>query len=329
MKGRNEMDDKVTIFLFLIFITIFLLSQIIVAPSFGTSTADSKRLKRRLKQYADSRGIPSQSLVKEKYLKSLSPLAQWFQSLPGIESLNYRIEQAGSDISAAKLLILLLGAEAIACFLMWHYIQNWMLVGLTAVIVFIVPFFILSRKTKQRMARFEDQLPEALDMMVRALKTGYPFNECMSMISEEMEDPLAHEFGLTFEEINYGRDITVAFDLMIDRMPSVNLIAMVTSILIQRESGGNLSEVLMKIANVLRSRIRFQRKIKTLAAEGVISAWVLAMLPFALFLMFNIIEPDYFDPLYEDPDGFSIIGGLLALQILGGFWARKIIHIDV
>jgi tight adherence protein B len=185
----------------------------------------------------------------------------------------------------------------------------------------------IKKKTK-RLDKFEQQLPEALQMMARALRTGYPFSECMKIVSTEMSEPISREFGMTYEEINYGRDIEVAFALMIERVPSLSLIAMSTAIIIQRETGGNLAEVLLKISAVLSGRFKLQRRIKTLSAEGMLSAWILLLLPLILFALMNVLNPDYFTPVYDSPDKMMYLYIFMGLELIAAFWIRIIITID-
>jgi tight adherence protein B len=192
-----------------------------------------------------------------------------------------------------------------------------------------MPVLILKNDRDKRMVLFEEQLPEALDMMTRALRAGYPFNEAMRYISKEMDDPIAHEFGVTFEEINYGRDIKQAFNYLIMRMPSVNLIAATTAIIIQRETGGNLAELLDNISDLLRKRFRFQRKVKTITAEARASAWVLSLLPFVVFLAIALKNPEYIKPLFNTEKGTKLLLVGLGLQVVGAFWVRKQIDFDI
>ncbi|MDD2659486.1 MAG: type II secretion system F family protein, partial [Methylococcales bacterium] len=192
----------------------------------------------------------------------------------------------------------------------------------------ISPLVWLKKQKAKRLDKFEEQLPEALQMMSRALRTGYPFSECMKIVSTEMDEPISQEFGMTFEEINYGRDIEVAFALMIERVPSLSLIAMSTAIIIQRETGGNLAEVLLKISAVLNGRFKLQRRIKTLSADGLFSAWVMLLLPLGLFAVMNIAAPEYFKPVYDSPDRMTILYIFMGLELIAAFWIRIIINID-
>ena len=192
----------------------------------------------------------------------------------------------------------------------------------------ILPVVWLKKQISKRLDKFEEQLPEALEMMSRALRTGYPFMDCLKMVSTDMNEPISQEFGMTYVEINYGRDVEVAFALMIERVPSLSLIAMTTAILIQRETGGNLSEVILNISSVLKGRFKLQRRIKTLSAEGMMSAWAMLLLPLALFGVLNLVSPGYFDPIYNSPDRMMFLYILLGLELSAAVWIRSIISID-
>ena len=196
-------------------------------------------------------------------------------------------------------------------------------------LVIVLPIVWLKKQKFKRLDKFEEQLPEALQMMSRALLTGYGFVECMKIVATEMSEPISQEFDMTYEEINYGRNVEVAFALMIERVPSISLIAMSTAIIIQREAGGNLSDVLLKISEVLNGRFKLQRRIKTLSADGLFSAWIMLLLPLALFAMMNVLNPEYFKPVYESPDRMKILYIFMGLELTAAFWIRFIINIDV
>ena len=166
-------------------------------------------------------------------------------------------------------------------------------------------------------------------MMSRALRTGYSFLESMKIVAMEMAEPISQEFKLTYDEITYGRDVDVDFALMTERMPSLSLVSMTTAIMIQKETGGNLSEVLMRISLVLNARFKLQRRVKVIAAEGVMSAWILLSLPFVLFFVLSLMNGEYFKPLYESPDRMTYLGIFLGLEVVAGIWIRFIINIDV
>jgi tight adherence protein B len=165
--------------------------------------------------------------------------------------------------------------------------------------------------------------------MRRALMAGHPFNATLKLVAEDMEDPVAREFDLAFADINYGNDVRRAMLGLLSRVPSVTVMALVTSVLVQKETGGNLAEILGQIAKVIRGRFRFQRRVRTLSAEGRMSAWVLAMVPLTLFGAMWIMNPNYLPLLLENPTGRQIAIGAVIWSGIGVLIIRKIIRIDV
>jgi tight adherence protein B len=269
--------DMAELFVGLVFLTVLVASQIIVLPSFGTSRADGRKLQQRLEGIILAHGDANTSIVKEKYLNRLGPVERSLEYLPGMAKLKMLLEQAGKQQMAYRFALMSILFSLAMGFVAWLYFHQLLMVLGTFFVAAALPVIWLRKQKTKRLDKFEEQLPEALQMMSRALKTGYSFSECMKIVSTEMSAPISQEFAMTYEEINYGRDVEVAFALMIERVPSISLIAMSTAIIIQKETGGNLSEVLLKISAVLSSRFKLQRRIKTLSAEGVMSAWVLLL----------------------------------------------------
>lgn len=323
------MDQKtLIIFLLLIAGAVFLLSQLILVPSFGTRSVESRLIKKRLKKMTEAGRVGEYSLVRKKYLRELSTLERILESLPGTDRVQDLLEQAGKTYPSYRVILTMVGLAIIVGVFTWIFTTSLIAAPFAALFAGFLPYLKLKDDRKKRLDLFEEQLPEALDMMTRALRAGYPFNEAMHYIAEEMEDPIAHEFGITFEEINYGRDVKQAFNYLLMRVPSTNLVAATTAILIQRETGGNLAELLGKISGILRQRFRFQRRVKTITAESRMSAWVLSLLPFFVFLVITLRTPDYVKPLFDTSAGNIILGGGLALQVIGAFWVRKQINFD-
>ena len=320
--------DMAELFVGLVFLTVLVASQIIVLPSFGTSRADGRKLQQRLESIILAHGDANTSIVKEKYLNRLGPVERSLEYLPGMAKLKMLLEQAGKQQMAYRFALMSIFFSIAMGFVAWLYFHQTLIVLGTLFVAAALPIIWLRKQKTKRLDKFEEQLPEALQMMSRALKTGYSFSECMKIVSTEMSAPISQEFAMTYEEINYGRDVEVAFALMIERVPSISLIAMSTAIIIQKETGGNLSEVLLKISAVLSSRFKLQRRIKTLSAEGVMSAWVLLLLPLVLFLAVNLLNPEYFNPIYKSPDRMTFLYIFLGLELTATFWIRLIINID-
>lgn len=268
------------------------------------------------------------SLRRNTYLHSLSRLERKLESLPGMERLRRLIEQSGHTRPAYQLagISLLLACGGLLAFVITS--GQWLAGLLTGSALAILPVYRLSRERRQQINLFEEQLPDALDSIARALKAGHPFTEAMHMISKEMGDPIGREFALTAAEINYGNDFRLALLNLLERIPSMSLKAAVVSVLIQRETGGNLAETIANISGVIRSRFQLQRKVKTLSAEGRLSAWVLILLPFVLMLVIYAVSPDYLIPLFHEPLGKKLLLGSAVSMLIGIIWIRRIIKID-
>jgi tight adherence protein B len=292
----------------LIFATVFLLAQGLVSQSDDESYS---------------------SLLRKRYLKQLRPPERFLEQLPAMESLAMTIEQAGYSIMAYRLVLLSLTFGAAAGYLSWAAFRMPLVTVIAAIVAVSLPVLKVRRARAQRLAKFEEQLPDAIDVMKRALKAGHPFNGTLKLVADDMDDPVAQEFGLTFNEISYGNDVRRALLGLLSRVPSVTVMALVTSIMVQKETGGNLAEVLEQISKVIRGRFRFHRKVRTLTAEGRMSAWVLATVPLVLFATISITTPDYLPILVEDPRGHNLIIYGAVSGLLGIAWIRRIIRIEV
>ena len=165
--------------------------------------------------------------------------------------------------------------------------------------------------------------------MCRALRAGHPFSETLRLVAEEQRGAVAREFGLTFADINYGNDVRRAMLGLLERMPSMTVMMLVTSILIHRETGGNLTEVLERLSRLIRERFRFQRKVRTLSAEGRMSAWVLVSVPFVLAAVIMLTTPEYLPLLINEPIGQKLSLAAFGAMLVGIFWIRRIIRIQV
>lgn len=323
--------DQSTLIVFLILISgaVFLLSQLILVPSFGTKSVESREIKQRLRKITDAGNSGGNSLVRQKYLRELSASERFLQSLPGTNAIEDLLEQAGKNYPSYRVILAMFGLALLGGALTWHFTGNIYAIPIAVLFSGFLPILKIKDDRKKRLEQFEEQLPDALDMMTRALRAGYPFNESMHYIAQEMQDPIAKEFGITFEEMNYGRDIREAFNYLLIRVPSMNLISATTAILIQRETGGNLAELLDNTSELLRKRFRFQRRVKTITAENRMSAWVLALLPFVVFLAISLNSPDYIKPLFDTDEGHLILSGALVLQVIGALWVRQQINFDI
>ena len=246
-----------------------------------------------------------------------------------MESLSKLIEQSGNTIRAYQLVGLSLVLGIIAAWLSWIFLRMPLVTALVFPLSAALPILKIKRDRTQRIMKFEEQLPDAIDIMKRALKAGHPFTSTLKLVATDMDKPVAEEFEMTFNDISYGSDVRRAMLGLLERLPSVTVMALVTSILVQKETGGNLAEVLEQIAKVVRGRFRFQRKVKTMTAEGRMSAWVLALVPLFLFATIWITTPSYLPILIEDPRGHNMVIYGCISGIAGIAWIRRIIRIEV
>lgn len=324
------MTSIVIIFLALLGGAVFLLSQALMVPTFGEDAQMRRLLRRKLRAIGalEARSEVA-SILRQKFLKDLSPLERRLEELPWMERLGRIIEQSGRTILAHRLvglaILLAVAAFAVALF----FVRTPAIALLAALMGGALPFVVILRERRLRLERFEEQLPDAMDIMKRALRAGHPFNACLKLVAEEMQPPIAREFELTFADVNYGNDLRQALLGMLVRVPSSNLLAVVTAVLIQKETGGNLAEIFDRISQVIRGRFRFGRRVRTLSAEGRLSGWILVLVPIILFAFLWLFIPDYLPPLLREPLGQKMIVVALVLLVIGIFWMRKIIRIDL
>jgi tight adherence protein B len=323
-------SEFILAFLGMVFTAIFLLSQGLVVPVFGEAGQVRKRIRSRLELLERASNLPNmQTVLRQKYLRRLSPLEAWLEQLPAMEALEQMIEQSGHEYRAYRVLLLGLILATVAAIVLWLLTHIWWVAIPVAAAVFWLPVLKISRDRAKRFAQFEEGLPDALDAMCRALRAGHPFNETLQLVAEEHKGPVAVEFGLTFSDINYGNDVRRAMLGLLERMPSMTVMMLVTSVLIHRETGGNLTEVLERLSSLIRGRFRFQRKVKTLSAEGRMSGWVLVCVPFVLAAAIVISSPTYLPLLIKEPLGQKLVMGAFFAMLIGIFWIRKIIRIQV
>jgi tight adherence protein B len=324
------MSTGMVLFVVLVGATVFMLTMGLVVPAFGDQRRTRKLLQRRLAGIESELGGSSvASLMREKYLRDLTPLEQQLETLPGMEVLARMIEQSGGTLLAHHLVAAAILLAAAGAFVAGMVLHNVLAALIGACVGAAVPFLKIRRARAQRFEKLEEQLPDAIDVLRRALRAGHPLAACLKLVSEDMPQPIAKEFELAFADINYGNDVRRAFLGFLERVPSVTMMSFVTAVLVQRETGGNLAEVLDQISRVVRGRFKFYRKVRTLSAEGRMSAWVLAMVPLLLVSLISYTSPDYLPVLTHDPTGRKLIAAAVGLGLVGMLWIRKLLRIEV
>jgi len=191
------------------------------------------------------------------------------------------------------------------------------------------PFFYVRFKRSRRLAAFEEQLPEALDFLARSMRAGHAFSISLEMLGSESPDPIGQEFRALFAEQNLGAPIEVALENFSKRVPLLDVRLFVSSVLLQRQTGGNLSEVLSRLAYLIRERFRLRGQVKAASAHGRLTSRVLTALPIVMIFALNLVAPGYLGEMAKDPDGRWLIAGAIMAQIIGYLIMRRITDIKV
>jgi len=269
------------------------------------------------------------NLRKNEQLSAIPWINTRLGQLEIVPKLQALIHQANLQWSVGKLL-----AMCGVCLAVPAAIIHWktgsslisLLVGLVA---FFFPILFVLFKRSRRFAAFEKDLPQACDLMVSALRAGQSLIAAMGMVSRECADPLGGEFRTTFEEQNFGLELKTAIDNLLHRVPLQDLRIVCTAILIQKESGGNLAEVLDKTAHVIRERFRLRREVSTRTAQGRMTGWVLTLLPVILAGALYMVNPDMMSMLWKRDIGIKLLYAATAMIIIGGLIIRKIVNLDI
>lgn len=291
---------------------------------------EAKRIERRLEAMsAGAHGSTEVSLVKQRLLSEEPALARLLMRLPRVHEMDRLLMQSGLPWNMARFQGLTLMA-AVTGFLFGMIMGFPLLPVLVITLAFAaVPFVYVFNCKEKRLEKIEQQLPDALDMMSRAMRAGHAFPGALQMVGDESPQPIATEFKLAFDEINYGISLQDALLNLATRVPSTDLRYFVIAVLIQRETGGNLSEVLGNISKLIRERLKLLATIKVLSAEGRISAWILTILPFALAVVVSILNPKLMSVLWTDEMGKKLVAFAITMMIIGIFWMWRMIKIRV
>ncbi|MDR9827440.1 type II secretion system F family protein [Vibrio sp. FNV 38] len=322
------MTQDAGFFFLLLFFAVVFISQALILPAAGNK-AKHKELTKRLKDTQSDIDDETRSLLNDHYLKGLTPLDRKLISIPIFAALKRSIELSGSQLSLSKVLAigLLISLSIALLFLVMDQPIFVAVIGFC--LVWACVHFYFQHKIGKRLSSFEEQLPEALDIMRRMLQAGQPLSQAFGEVGREMPAPIGPEFTNTFNLLNYGYDMRLAIMQMAERTPTVSMLAFSSAVLLQKETGGNLSENIEKVSRVLRARFKLARKIKSISAESRLSAWILVLSPFVLFVVMYLMHPDYVDPLITDPRGSSlIVYGVISLCI-GSLWIRNIVNFEV
>jgi tight adherence protein B len=296
----------------------------------STHGTEARRIARRLRLMSGpDAGAGQVSILKQRRYSRNDNLDAMLHKLRLAKAIDRLLVQAGVTWNVARVI----GATALlllAGVLLGHSLDAPPLLRLIIVALLgAIPYALLRRARTARMKKVEEQLPEAADFIARALRSGHSFMNVLQMVGAELPDPLAGEFRAAHEEISYGVPLNDALHNLAERIPLTDLRYLVIAVLIQRESGGNLAEILGNISQIIRERLKLVGQVRVLSAEGRMSAWILGLLPFVVMFVMHALNPKYISILWTHPTGIKLLWYGAGMILIGVLWLRRLIHIRV
>jgi tight adherence protein B len=314
---------------------IILFALVLLAVSVGLKFFDARRKKQvvDMLQTAAGENVPGiTTLLKEIEPDKPTGIKALLRSVEFTRHAQEQLQQAGMTWSSTRLLTLmaLMTIPGFALGILWPVILTGPVTGVVLAAIFgAMPYLFVRHKRKVRLDKMEEQLPESLDFLARSMRAGHAFSISLEMVGEEIADPLGQEFRTLFNEQNLGAPLDVAMRNFSMRVPLLDVRFFTSSVLLQKQTGGNLSEILSRLAYVIRERFRLKGQVKAASAHGRLTATILTLLPIATMLGLLVVAPGYLQGMAEDSDGKWLIGGAIVAQILGNFFIKKIINIKV
>lgn len=315
-----------------VFISVFIVIALILTAAGAGASEREKQTLSRLDSILLSQGHGGDEAVdirRSELLSTIPWLNRWLQEIHLFPRLRLMLYQADLKWTVGGLILMTLFFLVIASNLVFWRTGELMFSLLMGLIAAMGPFLYVRQKRSMRFDRFEARLPEALDMMVSALRAGHSLISSMGTVASEAGEPVAQEFKKCFDEQNFGAELRTAMMDLVTRVPIDDTRMIVTAILIQKESGGNLAEVLEKAAHIARERFRLKRQIRVHTAQGRMTGWILAVLPVILGLLLYLVNPDHLSLLWKKPIGVKMLYTASIMTITGALIIRKIIRIRV
>jgi tight adherence protein B len=319
----------------LLAVLVFLVvTAVVMAAYFAVAhlpaTMANRRLAQRLKDVGSApTDAEGSSVVRQEEDGPLPVVEKLIAQAGATTWLTKLIEQSGVRMTPGLFVMLSVGCAAAALLLIVPFSPVAFAAPVGAVVAGTIPYFVLRYRRSKRIRRFEEQFPEALDLLSRALRAGHAFQTALGMVAEELPPPCGPEFKKTFEQQNFGLPLKEALTELAERIPLLDVRFFVTAVQIQRETGGNLAEILDNLASVVRERFKILRQIRVHTAHGRFTGWVLLALPAALGVALSLISPDHMNTLFTEQLGKTMLIGAAVMQAIGYVWIRKVIKIEV
>jgi tight adherence protein B len=304
----------------------------ILAAFFAVTAArqsPAAELKRRLRRLAERDSDGGGVAIATDLLKEISPAERFLIRLPLLGNLQRLVAQSGLHIKGSSFLLLIAAASFAGFAVMLALKKNLLLATLAAVMVTGVLVLFLQHLRQKREHKFTEQLPDALTMIGRSLRAGHSFTSAIELVGQELAEPAGGLFKTAYEQQKLGMRITDAIAMLQDRIESLDLRFFVTIVNINYEVGGNLAEILDKLADTIRSRLQLRRQVRVFTAQGRLSGYILAIMPVATFVMLYMMLPGYVDVLYKETKGQYILAAALCMEATGFLIIRKIIDIRI
>lgn len=271
-------------------------------------------------------GTQQDLLLKEPAPGNFGWLEDMLQQFPVTDKVHLLILQAHSTTTFGTLLATSFGLAVTGCFFTFLFLHFMPLAIGAAFVLAFVPFAVLNFKKKRRVDAFNKVLPDAIDMMARSLRAGHSMVAAIGIVAEHAAEPVGSEFGEVFRKQNFGLPLHNALTQLLDRVPSQDLRVVVTGILVQKDTGGNLAEILDRTVKVIRERLRIYGEIRTHTAQGRLTGWILCALPIVMLVLINIINPGYSKVLFQEGFGRTLLYVGAALLSVGAFIIRQIVN---
>ena len=315
------------VFLFCLF-AVFAMYLLATRPSEARRVRLQRRLQEALLHSASTEDVEVQ-LARQELMSEIPWANRLLLRLEIAGRLKRLLDQADLHITVTRLVMFSLAAAMLAALAVSILTVSKLLVGIAALVAAAVPFIHVVWQRAKRLNKFLELLPDALQLMSRALSAGHAFSESLHMVATEMPEPIATEFRKTYEEQNLGLSLKLALENLATRIPLLDLRLCITAVLIQRETGGNLAEILDKVSMTIRDRFRIMEDLKTLTTSSRMSAWLLCGLPVFVAMTVTVLNPEYMSVLWSDPRGHKLIAVAATMQLIGMLMIRKILRIKI
>ncbi len=286
-------------------------------------------IQRRLRVISGDMTAENRLQVKTRLLSEVEFINDALAKIPYTDKLDVFITQAGLQFSVGVFLARLLVLTLLSLLLLVYLQGNSIEVVLLSLLPSLLWLLYLQHKRGLRVSQIEAQLPDTLDLMARAMQAGHAFSSALLIVGSEGPPPIRHEFQTTFDEINFGISTDIALHHLTHRVASSDLRFFVVAVLIQLETGGNLTEILKSLAALIRDRQRIAGTVRVLTAEGRLSAWILGLLPFGLAGILSVVNPDFISKLWTDPLGIRMLQVSLSLMAIGVWWMWRMVRVEI